>query len=99
MGLGSLNAVPLAAARELAGKAGLQRGHGIDPILCRRAERPVPTFGEEAEKLMSAMAQQWRNAKHRAQWDSTLRSYAAALWPMPVDRIRTEDVLRVLQPI
>jgi integrase len=40
-----------------------------------------------------------RNAKHRAQWESTLREYAAPLWAMKLDEIKTEDVLRCITPI
>ena len=41
----------------------------------------------------------WRNEKHRAQWRSTLTTYAAPLAQKRVDAITTEDVLRVLKPI
>lgn len=40
-----------------------------------------------------------RNAKHRQQWENTLRDYAAPLWGMKLDEIKTEDVLRCVSPI
>jgi hypothetical protein len=40
-----------------------------------------------------------KNPVHRAQWRSTLDTYAAALMPMRLSEIETKDVLAVLQPI
>jgi integrase len=45
------------------------------------------------------MSSEWKNAKHKAQWEMTLREYAKPLRDMSVDAIRTEDVLKVLKPI
>ena len=39
------------------------------------------------------------NEKHRAQWAMTLKEYAAALRPIPVDQITTQDVLDTLKPL
>jgi integrase len=41
----------------------------------------------------------FRNDKHKAQWKSTLETYAAPLRAKPVDTIATDDVLSVLKPI
>jgi integrase len=41
----------------------------------------------------------FRNEKHKAQWKSTLATYAAPLKDKPVDTIGTDDVLAVLKPI
>lgn len=40
-----------------------------------------------------------RNAKHRQQWENTLRDYAAPLWSMKLDEIKTNDVLVCVSPI
>jgi integrase len=45
------------------------------------------------------MAPNWRNPKHRPQWEMTLREYARPLRDKPVSEITTEDVLAVLRPI
>lgn len=37
-----------------------------------------------------------RNEKHRKQWESTLREYAAPIWSMPLPDIGTDDVVRCL---
>jgi hypothetical protein len=99
MGLGGLKGVPLARARELAAEARALVAAGVNPIEARRQDRPVPTFGSVADDLITSMSTQWRNPKHKAQWEMTLREYAKALRPLSVDRIRTEDVLKALQPI
>ncbi|MFR6358973.1 MAG: tyrosine-type recombinase/integrase [Sutterella wadsworthensis] len=45
-------------------------------------------------------AKRWRNAKHRAQWQSTLETYALpVLGSKPVEDITRDDVLAVLRPI
>jgi integrase len=45
------------------------------------------------------MRPSWRNAKHAAQWEMTLRDYAAPLRRIPVDKVTTDDVLSVLKPV
>ena len=41
----------------------------------------------------------FRSARHKAQWKSTLATYAAPLRDKPVDTIATDDALAVLKPI
>jgi integrase len=41
----------------------------------------------------------WRNAKHAEQWDSTLRTYCASLWPLDVSAVDTALVMKCLDPI
>jgi integrase len=76
---------------------------GHDPVTRRDAERNVSsqvrTFGDEADAYIAAKQSEWRNAKHRAQWQMTMRVYAGPLRRLPVDAITTEHVLGVLKPI
>ena len=92
--------MPLAKARE---KAAAGRAHastdGRDPLAEKNAEDRMPTFGELADQHIAAMGPSWRNPKHRAQWEMTLREYAKPLRDKPVNEITTADVLAVLQPI
>ena len=100
MGLGAAQEVSLAAAREKAAAARKLRAEGFDPLIERqRPKTTVPTFGEAAERFITEMEPQFRNAKHVAQWRMTLTRYAAPLAGKPVDTITTEDVLAVLRPI
>lgn len=59
----------------------------------------MPTFGELADRHIATMGPSWRNPKHRAQWEMTLRQYAKPLRGKLVNEITTADVLAVLQPI
>jgi integrase len=103
MGLGNLGSVPLAKARELAAQCRGDLADGLDPIARREArqalKKGVPTFGRCADELVDALEAGWRNEKHRHQWRHTLTEYAAAIRPRPVDKVTTEDVLSVVQPI
>ncbi|TCM54962.1 integrase [Rhizobium sp. PP-F2F-G48] len=101
MGLGGVNSVTLARARELAAAARADLKAGIDPIEAKRSAdiTIVPTFGDEADAYIEAMKPQFRNAKHVAQWQMTLREYAGPLRAKPVDQIGTADILAVLKPI
>jgi integrase len=45
------------------------------------------------------MQPSWRNDKHAAQWQMTLRDYAAPLRRLPVDQIAADDVLSVLKSL
>jgi integrase len=98
VGFGSARDVTLARARELAGEARAKLAEGINPKDARKAQEGA-TFGECADRLIEAMKPSWRNSKHAAQWEMTLRDYAAPLRRLPVDKIGTDDVLSVLKPL
>src|SRR5262245_27628352 len=71
--------VSLALAREKAEAVRQMLARGEDP---RPGGRPVPavvTFAHCMEGLLQAKSGEWRNPKHRAQWEMTLRVYAAPL--------------------
>ena len=102
MGLGPLNAVPLAAARDMAEAARQSVAAGLDPIDQRKAAveaKPVPTFGEVAAAYMADYDKVWRNRVHRAQWRQTLEGHGKSLWKKPVDSVDTDAVLSVLRPL
>ena len=98
-GLGGLASVSLAMARERAAECRRLVSGGRNPIEARRAKANVPMFGEMAEMVIAALESGWCNEKHRAQWRSTIATYAAPLAQKRVDAITTEDVLAVLKPV
>ena len=98
IGFGSARDVTLARARELASQARAKLAEGINPKDARRPSGGA-TFGECADRVIEAMRPSWRNGKHAAQWEMTLRDYAAPLRRLPVDKITTDDVLSVLKPL
>jgi len=108
MGLGPYPDVPLAEARHEAFEARRLLRDGIDPIEARRAARITArleearglTFQDCAERYITAYEGGWRNAKHRAQWRSTLKTYAfPVLGELPVATIDTALVMKSLEPI
>ena len=103
MGLGSADAVSLAQARSKAREARELLDAGQNPIEARRRAARIgagkSSFGAVAEALMAAKQCEWRCAKHRAQWRMTLQTYAAPLYPRPVDEIDTAAVLAALTPL
>jgi integrase len=105
-GLGSLHTISLAEAREKARQARHQLIDGIDVIDAKRAAKAqrrieaakAMTFQQCADALVAAKRPGWRNAKHAAQWETTLREYAyPILGALPVQAVDTALVLKVLQ--
>jgi integrase len=99
MGLGSAIDVSLADAREKAANERRKIANGVNPIDERKREDKIPAFAEMADEVREALSAGFRNAKHKAQWKSTLETYAAPLRGKPVDIITVDDVLAVLRPI
>ena len=103
-------AITLAKARDLARAAKALARAGKDPIAVRReqaaaerqraADEASRTFKVVAEELIEGRKPGWRNAKHAAQWEATLKAYAyPVLEDTPVANVATDDVLRVLRPV
>jgi len=62
------------------------------------AGSPAPSFDDCAALYLAAHEPSWRNAKHRHQWASTLRTYASPVFgSLPVAAIGTEHMLAVLR--
>jgi integrase len=101
IGLGGASLVSLSEAREKAGSYRKIARDGGDPITeKRKTELPIPTFSAAAEQVFEEHKGSWRNAKHAAQWITSLRTYAfPTLGARPVDQIEAPDILRVLGPI
>ena len=108
MGLGPVHTVSLAEAREKALACRKLRLDGIDPIEQRRAERAGN--GSTAAKAMTLPSMRrayiaahragWRNAKHAAQWPTTLATYVYPVFgDLPVQAIDAGLVMKALEPI
>ena len=99
MGLGGSD-VSLAMARERAAEARQALASGQNPIeAARLAKVRKPTFGQIADEFVAAKQSEWRNVKHRGQWEMTLQRYCAPLRTRPVNEIDTAAVLEVLKPL
>ena len=102
MGLGGED-VSLKEARHSASRARQQIREGLDPIDERRkgrVEASAPTFAECTEEYIATHETEWGNAKHRAQWRSTLETYAYPVFGgKAVGAVDVADVLKVLRPL
>ena len=85
MGLGSLNAISLAEARERARICRQQLVDGIDPLAARAQARArvatndakAMTFDQCAAAFIKAHAAGWRSVVHHLQWETTLATYVS----------------------
>ena len=108
-GLGPVATVSLAEARVRARQARQLVLDGKDPIDAKKehaaatkvAQLKVMTFREAtAQFLATSKIENFKNAKHRAQWRSTLERYAfPVLGDLPLQAIDTALVLKVLTPV
>lgn len=100
LGLGSPPAVPLVKAREMALENRGEAMLGGDPLQRKREAARVLTFTQAVEEYLASKLDEFKNEKHKAQWQSTLDTYAKpVLGPKKVSQITVQDVLLVLQPI
>jgi integrase len=106
MGLGAVADYSLAEAREKARACRRMVAEGVNPIDQRREaqeaarEAQRQTFQAVAERCIAAHKAEWRNAKHAAQWESTLSLYAYPHFgSRPVQSVAVSHVLAALEPI
>lgn len=112
MGLGPLHTISLEEARERARKARQLLLDGVDPLDARKAQRALEraqraleaakavTFEECAEQYFKFHSPKWKNAKHCAQFLSTLKMYVyPVLGKLPVAAIDKALVLLAIEPI
>lgn len=112
MGLGSLNALSLADARDKAADCRRLLNDGVDPIEARKSKKDQEqraaalraatsmTFAACAKAYIEAHSAGWKNAKHASQWTNTIETYAGpVIGPLAVQDVDTGLVLRVLEPI
>src|SRR5262249_30098338 len=108
MGLGALHTVGLSEAREKARGLRQQLLDRIDPLEAReQAERArlaektrTVTFKQCAKSYIALHEDSWRNDKHRAQWDSTLETYAyPVIGDLAVGDIDQASIMKVIEPL
>jgi len=108
MGLGSLDFVSLAEARQLAVDNKRLVIDGKDPIEERKQSQLQKqleqarnlTFREVAEACITSKSHEWKSAKHAQQWTNSLEAYVfPTLGHLPISEVSTELVLKALDPI
>lgn len=116
MGLGSCDlgsgGVSLAEARQMVVQAKALLRQGLDPIEARNANIKTQqaakleeqaksiTFEYAAQEYINAQKAAWSNSKHRAQWLSTLKTYAfPVIGHKAASEIDADAVEAILKPI
>ncbi len=106
--LGSAEKISISQAREQAEKfrVGLSEGHAPktnkEVLVENVRKEEAPTFEAYALKTIDKIAsvRMWKNAKHKAQWFSTVKTYALpVLGKKKLADIKKQDILEVLNPI
>ena len=108
MGLGPISLVSLQEARLKAQDNRRLLFDGIDPLAKRHRDRQTAlldkatsiTFEDAAEQFVSSHKAGWKNAKHAAQWASTLKTYAhPVIGHLAVADVDVGLVMQVIEPI
>ena len=108
MGLGAVELVSLADARDKVLASRRLLLEGVDPLEARNAERiaaqlvaaSTMTFRACALAYIAAHETAWRNAHHRWQWRATLETHAYPVFgDLPVAAVDTGLVMKALEPI
>lgn len=108
MGLGAFPSVSLADARDNARRVHESIRDGRHPVSPRKQQRQTlmkqaateKSFRWCAEEYIKAKASEWKNVKHRQQWENTLATYAMPhLGSMSVSQIELPHILSCLEPI
>jgi integrase len=108
MGLGPVTDIFLAKARQDIQGYRDQVRQGVDPIEARKADKQAKqkeaaktkTFDECVASFLEAKESEWKNAKHRQQWENTLKTYARpVIGKLSVADVDTGLVLKILEPI
>ncbi len=107
MGLGPVDLVCLAEARDKALEARKLLFAGTDPLQDRQATKAAEalrqsalTFEAVAALYLAAHEPTWRNPKHRYQWRATLATYVyPVIGKTLVASVDTGAVMRIIEPI
>jgi len=108
LGLGPFPETGLAEARQKAREMHQLVRQGIDPLVTKRALRSTLSARQASEKkfdwcvaeFVRSKSVEWKNAKHRQQWENTLKTYASPyVGHLLVQDIDLQHVLLCLEPI
>jgi len=108
MGLGSLNLISLATARDMTLECRRQVLSGLDPLEERArskrarqlAQARSITFQQAAEHCIASKTPEWKNAKHAQQWTNSLTAYAYPVFgTLSISNLDTDLVLKAIEPI
>lgn len=106
IGLGPYNNgawhVTLSAARAKADEAREIIGSGGDPksdLAERKAAAGRVTFGKIADEYIETMQTKWKGRQTLPAWKRFASAYVKSIRGVPIDKLSTDDVVRVLRPL
>jgi integrase len=108
IGLGPYPAITLAVAHQKARAVREQIAQGVDPVEHRKSllseliarQAQEMTFDDAARAYIASKREGWKNAKHAAQWEATLRTYASPIiGKLNVKDVAIAHVVKILEPI
>jgi len=101
IGLGAFNDITLHEARKMSEKLRVKVSEGTSLVQkpSPMTEGYTPSFLRCVDEFLKTKESGWKNHKHRAQWHMTLKKYAKSLHNLDVDKVTTNDVLAILQPM
>lgn len=101
VGLGAFDDITLHEARKMTEKLRVKVSEGTSLLPDRSPvkEEQAPSFLRCVDEFLKTKESGWKNEKHRAQWHMTLRTYAKPLHNLDVDKVTTNDVLAIIQPM
>jgi integrase len=101
LGLGSYPAVSLERAREKAADIRKAASEGRNILAERRAgKQGVVTFRQAFETFFASKEPTLSNAKHRAQWRSTMEKYVfPTIGNRPVAEVQPDEILAIMKPL
>lgn len=107
MALGSFEVLSLPSAREEVLKWQRERLAGRDPIEVRKhvrleavtSELKSVSFLDYATEYHAAQIHTWKNAKHAAQWLQSIKDHLGPLLNVPLSKIDSGELLKILGPL
>ena len=100
LGLGNYPMVSLTEARRIAAENKSMAAKGINPKTERMKPKTIPSFREVMDLALPSILDELKNAKHRAQWRTTLETYAIpSIGSIPVNEITVNEIHDLLQLI
>jgi integrase len=108
MGLGPLDLITLAEAREKARSLRKQLLDDVDPLEAKQAAKrarlaekaKLVTFRQCAEMYLNLHRPGWKNRKHVLQWENSLKTYVyPRLGELSVADIDSAAVLKIVEPL
>ena len=102
--LGNYPEVSVAEAGRLAQEAREMIARGVDPVELKREaalqQVEIPTVSAASVQVYATLEPGWRNAKHAAQWTSTMEVHVLpAIGKMALDDVQPRHVAALLKPI